>query len=87
MTEVSGRLAAEVVQACVVTLEPVVSKIEQDIDQIFVPEGSKLARIVTDEAGEYYYAATLDEHNQNVAAAAQNGEVHGTDVTTEEVPT
>ncbi|WP_195277199.1 endolytic transglycosylase MltG [Anaerotruncus rubiinfantis] len=42
---------------------------------------------VTDEAGEYYYAATLDEHNQNVAAAAQNGEVHGTDVTTEEVPT
>lgn len=49
---IRGNVNGEVVQACVVTLEPVVSKIEQDIDQIFVPEGSKLARIVTDEAGE-----------------------------------
>ena len=49
---IRGRLQGEVVQACVVTLEPVVSNIAQDIDQIFVPEGSKLARIVTDERGE-----------------------------------
>lgn len=47
-----GRVEGEIVQACVVTLEPVVSEIRQEIDQIFVPEGSKLARIVTDEAGE-----------------------------------
>jgi len=49
---IKGRVEAELVQSCVVTLEPVTSQIVQDIDQIFVPEGSKLARIVTDEAGE-----------------------------------
>jgi len=41
-----------VVQACVVTLEPVISQIDQELDQIFVPEGSRLARILTNEAGE-----------------------------------
>jgi uncharacterized metal-binding protein YceD (DUF177 family) len=49
---IKGKVAGEVVQACVVTLEPVVSTIEQEIDQIYVPEGSKLARIVLDGAGE-----------------------------------
>ncbi|GEO84617.1 MULTISPECIES: YceD family protein [Alphaproteobacteria] len=49
---IKGRVDGEIVQACVVTLEPVVGQISQEIDQIFVPEGSKLARIVTDEAGE-----------------------------------
>ncbi|RKE85254.1 DUF177 domain-containing protein [Rhizobium sp. AG855] len=49
---IKGHVSGEIVQACVVTLEPVVSTIEQDIDQIFVPEGSKLARIVLDGAGE-----------------------------------
>ena len=49
---IRGRVTGEVVQACIVTLEPVISKIDSEIDQIFVPEGSKLARIVTDEAGE-----------------------------------
>lgn len=49
---IKGTVTGEVVQACVVTLEPVVSAIEQEIDQIYVPEGSKLARIVLDGAGE-----------------------------------
>ncbi|QLF71381.1 DUF177 domain-containing protein [Peteryoungia desertarenae] len=49
---IKGHVSGEIVQACVVTLEPVVTSIEQDIDQIYVPEGSKLARIVTDEMGE-----------------------------------
>ncbi|MDH4415421.1 MAG: DUF177 domain-containing protein [Rhizobium sp.] len=49
---IKGHVSGELVQACVVTLEPVVSAIEQEIDQIFVPEGSKLARIVLDGAGE-----------------------------------
>lgn len=49
---IKGHVSGEIVQACVVTLEPVASTIEQDIDQIFVPEGSKLARIVTDEVGQ-----------------------------------
>lgn len=49
---IKGHVSGEIVQACVVTLEPVVSTIDQEVDQIFVPEGSKLARIVLDGAGE-----------------------------------
>lgn len=47
-----GRVTGSIVQACVVTLEPVSSEIDEVIDQIFVPEGSKLARIIADESGE-----------------------------------
>lgn len=47
-----GRVTADIVQSCVVTLDPVESKIDEDFEQIFVPEGSKLARIVTNEAAE-----------------------------------
>lgn len=49
---IRGQLKGEIVQACVVTLEPVTSSFKQDLEQIFVPEGSRLARIVTDERGE-----------------------------------
>ncbi|SMD08772.1 DUF177 domain-containing protein [Rhizobium sp. RU36D] len=49
---IRGRLKGEITQACVVSLEPVVTTLNQEVDQIFVPEGSKLARIVTDESGE-----------------------------------
>lgn len=47
-----GWVEAELVQSCVVTLEPVESLIREDVDQIFVPEGSRLARLVLDERGE-----------------------------------
>ena len=47
-----GRVHAQVTQACVLTLEPVASRIDEPFEQIFVPEGSKLARIVTNEAAE-----------------------------------
>jgi len=49
---VKGRVEAEIVQACVVTLEPVGSKIDEEFEQIFVPEGSKLARVVAKDAAE-----------------------------------
>ncbi|RWX75802.1 DUF177 domain-containing protein [Neorhizobium lilium] len=49
---VKGRVRAAITQACVVTLEPVDSVIDEQFEQIFVPEGSKLARIVTSEAAE-----------------------------------
>lgn len=48
---IRGTVDADIVQACIVTLEPVGSHIEEEIDQIFIPEGSKLARI-TVENGE-----------------------------------
>lgn len=47
-----GRVVTEIVQTCVVTLEPVVSKIDEPIDAIFVPEGSKLARAPLSDTGE-----------------------------------
>lgn len=47
-----GRVQADIVQSCVVTLEPVESSIDEELEQIFVPEGSKLARIVTSETAE-----------------------------------
>ncbi|TNM65429.1 YceD family protein [Aliirhizobium smilacinae] len=49
---VKGQVEAELVQACVVTLEPVESRIDEQFDQIFVPEGSKLARVIAKDAAE-----------------------------------
>lgn len=49
---IRGHVDAEIVQACVVTLDPVTSKIAEEIDTIFVPENSRLAKIRLDESGE-----------------------------------
>ncbi|MDX3928713.1 MAG: DUF177 domain-containing protein [Shinella sp.] len=51
---IKGRVMANIVQSCVVTLEPVKTKIDEPIDAVFVPEGSKLARIYTGEDGEMF---------------------------------
>ena len=50
--KVIGAVHAEVTQACVVTLDPVRQVIDEDIEEIFVPEGSALARIPANDAGE-----------------------------------
>lgn len=48
-----GRVTADIVQACVVTLEPVEAHIDEPVEVVFVPEGSKLARMpVASETGE-----------------------------------
>ncbi|WP_377296048.1 YceD family protein [Rhizobium sp. SGZ-381] len=47
-----GRVEAHIVQACVVTLEPVEADIDEVLEQIFVPEGSKLARLITSDTAE-----------------------------------
>ncbi|MBD9371783.1 DUF177 domain-containing protein [Rhizobium sp. ARZ01] len=47
-----GRVQANIVQSCVVTLDPVESLIDEPIDAVFVPEGSKLARTPVVEGGE-----------------------------------
>ncbi len=49
---VKGRVRASIVQSCVVTLEPVPSKIDEPFEQIFVPENSKLARRPANDTGE-----------------------------------
>ena len=48
-----GRVSADIVQACVVTLDPVESHIDEPVEVVFVPEGSKLARLpLASESGE-----------------------------------
>lgn len=49
---VSGTVRATVEQPCVVTLEPVVQELDEAVNAIFVPEGSKLARLATPGEGE-----------------------------------
>ncbi|MFC4625325.1 DUF177 domain-containing protein [Daeguia caeni] len=58
---VRGKIAAEIVQACVVTLEPLINRIEEEVDTIFVPENSRLARIQLDESGEMLLDADGDD--------------------------
>src|SRR5690606_19744932 len=41
---VKGRVRARITQQCVVTLDPILSHIDEEITAIFVPETSKLAR-------------------------------------------
>lgn len=50
--KVFGTVHAEVTQACVVTLDPVPEVIDEDVDEIFVPEGSPLASIPANDQGE-----------------------------------
>ncbi|MCX8998968.1 DUF177 domain-containing protein [Rhizobiaceae bacterium BDR2-2] len=49
---VKGQVTAEIVQSCIVTLEPVDALISESFEQIYVPEGSRLARLTTGEEGE-----------------------------------
>jgi uncharacterized metal-binding protein YceD (DUF177 family) len=50
--KVMGTVHAEVTQACVVTLDPMPEVIDEEIEEIFVPEGSALARMPANDAGE-----------------------------------
>lgn len=49
---IKGTVEGELSQACVVTLEPVLCKINEQLEQVYVPEGSKLARLMLDGHGE-----------------------------------
>ncbi|MGI6852650.1 YceD family protein [Mesorhizobium sp. 1B3] len=42
--KVSGNVKADVVQECVVTLDPIENHIEEEIEGVFLPEDSKLGR-------------------------------------------
>ncbi|GGA92017.1 metal-binding protein [Brucella endophytica] len=47
-----GRIDADIVQSCVVTLEPIEARIAEKVETILIPEDSSLARIRLDESGE-----------------------------------
>ncbi|MBZ9678961.1 YceD family protein [Mesorhizobium sp. ES1-1] len=50
--KVSGRVEADITQACIVTLDPVESHIDEAVDALLLPEDSKLARHGFDSGGE-----------------------------------
>ena len=50
--KVTGRVTADITQTCIITLEPLASRIDSEIDALFVPEGSKLARPPLSADGE-----------------------------------
>lgn len=50
--KVRGHIEAQITQTCIATLEPINAMVSEDLDTIFVPEHSRLARIRLDESGE-----------------------------------
>jgi hypothetical protein len=42
--QVRGRVKADIVQSCVVTLDPVEGKVDEEVSAVFLPEDSKLGR-------------------------------------------
>ena len=49
---VKGIIGAEITQECVVTLDPISETLSEEIEALYVPEGSKLARVQTSDIGE-----------------------------------
>lgn len=49
---VSGVVVADIVQACVVTLDPIEAHIEEEVSALFLPEDSKLGRLGFEGGGE-----------------------------------
>lgn len=50
--KVSGRVEADITQACIVTLEPVAAHIDEAVEGLFLPEDSKLGRLGFEGGGE-----------------------------------
>ncbi len=50
--KVTGTVTANIVQTCSITLEPLEAHVENEVDAVFVPEHSKLARVKADANGE-----------------------------------
>ncbi|MDX8525688.1 DUF177 domain-containing protein [Mesorhizobium sp. MSK_1335] len=50
--KVTGRVEADITQACIVTLEPVTAHIDEPVEALFLPERSKLGREGFEAGGE-----------------------------------
>ena len=50
--KVSGRVEADITQACIVTLDPVSAHIDEPVEALFLPEESKLGREGFEGGGE-----------------------------------
>lgn len=49
-----GHVSSAIVQECVVTLDPVTQQIEEDVEAVFLPENSRLAKRTLDNNGEMF---------------------------------
>lgn len=50
--KVAGRVTADIVQTCVVSLEPIETHMDEEVSALFWPEDSKLGRLGFSTAGE-----------------------------------
>ena len=55
--KVSGRVAADITQECVVTLDPMTTRIEEEVEGLFLPADSKLGRLGFEAGGEIHIEA------------------------------
>jgi hypothetical protein len=55
--KVTGRVEADITQACVVTLDPVPAHIDEEVEGLFLPDDSKLGRHGFEGGGEILLAA------------------------------
>lgn len=55
--KVVGRVEADITQACVVTLDPVVAHIDEEVEGLFLPDDSKLGRCGFEDGGEIVMTA------------------------------
>jgi hypothetical protein len=51
---VSGRVEGDIVQECVVTLEPIDAHVEEEVSAVFLPDDSKLGRLAEPAGGEMF---------------------------------
>lgn len=58
---VSGTVKAQIVQACVVTLDPLEATIDEEVEALFLPEDSKLGRLGFETGGEIVLDAEGDD--------------------------
>ena len=55
--KVSGSVEADIMQACVVTLEPIAAQIDEEVSALYFPEDSKLGRLGFHGGGEMHLDA------------------------------
>jgi uncharacterized metal-binding protein YceD (DUF177 family) len=49
-----GNVTATIVQECVVTLDPVEQRLDENLEAVFLPENSRLVKRITDGNGEMF---------------------------------
>lgn len=67
---IQGGLKARIVQDCIVTLEPVVTDIDVEVDAVFLPEGSRLSRPLDDDG-----ALIVDAEGPDLPETFEGGEI------------